>query len=98
LAALGERQKIIVDVSSTHNIPEFQLEITNESKVTEFFNLLRDRQKLVVTKLQSTKVKHKRYTIMPLVIEKKNNTTSNIIAFRPQVKKLRKKDKRKYMS
>ncbi|KAA1112937.1 DNA repair protein rad50 [Puccinia graminis f. sp. tritici] len=60
LAALGERQKIIVDVSSTHNIPEFQLEITNEYQVTEFFNLLRDRQKLVVTKLQSTKTAGKK--------------------------------------
>ncbi|POW19155.1 hypothetical protein PSHT_04950, partial [Puccinia striiformis] len=60
LAALEERQQIMTTVSSTHNIPGSRQQLTDESEVTEFSNLLRDRQKLVVTKLQNTKIAGKR--------------------------------------
>ncbi|OAV99978.1 hypothetical protein PTTG_01420 [Puccinia triticina 1-1 BBBD Race 1] len=60
LAALEERQKIIIAVSSTHNIAEFRPQTMEESRVTEFSNLLRDRQKVVVAKLQSAKAAGKK--------------------------------------
>ncbi|KNZ54700.1 hypothetical protein VP01_287g3 [Puccinia sorghi] len=57
LAALEERQQVVSAVSSTHNIPEFRERKIEDSRMAEFSRLLRDRQQLVVTKLQSTKVK-----------------------------------------
>ncbi|KNE90320.1 hypothetical protein PSTG_16248, partial [Puccinia striiformis f. sp. tritici PST-78] len=60
LAALEERQQIMTTISSTHNIHGSRQQLTDESEFTEFSNLLRDRQKLLVTKLQNTKIAGKR--------------------------------------
>jgi len=60
LAALEERQQVVVAVSSTHNIPEFRERKIEDGRIAEFSRLLRDRQQLVVTKLQSIKIAAKK--------------------------------------
>lgn len=95
LAALEERQQVVSAVSSTHNIPEFRERKIEDSRMAEFSRLLRDRQQLVVTKLQSTKVKFAN------VASVKNWETEfdveNSIS-RSQPKRRRKKNKRRYLN
>ncbi|PLW41998.1 hypothetical protein PCASD_10075 [Puccinia coronata f. sp. avenae] len=60
LTALEERKQLILVASSTHNISEFKDKSIEDGRVAEFSRLLRDRQKLVANKLQSTKLAAKK--------------------------------------